>query len=178
LSCASSSNVCAAGGGAPINITSLQVAGSGQLYSLRFSGYDDTANVLTIDGQSIIYSYTSTTANLRDLASTHGAFKPRFFSAHIPPENILASWAVQPDMEIQFHHSASDGTFAIVSFYFKSTVGADSGPFAFFDPSALTAGSTTAQGVNVFGLQAFFDGLESNFQNSYYYYEGSLTVPP
>jgi len=178
VSCASSSNVCAiANGASPITVTSQQVASSGQLYSLRFSGYDDTANVLTIDGQSIIYSYTSTTATLRDLASTHGAFTPRFFSAHLPPEHQIDGWDVQPDMELQFYHSANDGTFSVVSFFFTSKPGVGTGVFSFLDPSVL-AGSTSAQGVPVVGLQAFFDDLEAQYLNSYYYYEGSLTVPP
>jgi len=52
------------------------------------------------------------------------------------------------------------------------------GFFSFLNPSVLAPGATSAQGVPVVGLQVFFDDLEAQYLNSYYYYEGSLTVPP
>jgi len=144
---------------------------------LRFKSYEDTSNILQIDGESIIYRYSSTTAEMRNLNSAEGVFKPRYFSVHIPPEHVLPNHAEdEAAMEVQYFHSASDGSFAVVVFFFKA--GAHNDFLSFLDPSVITAGSTTAEDVPIVGVEQFLTDMQDAFEDSYYYYKGSLTQPP
>jgi len=172
-------NVCGVGSlQSPISISSKRDASTGQLSQLRFKEYEDTANILQIDGQTIIYRYSSTTAEMRDLSTGEGLFKPRYFSVHLPPEHSLP-WpsGEKPAMELQFFHSSADGTFGVVVFFFK--VVAENNPLlSFLDPSVIPEGRTTAEDVQITGINDFLMYIQHNYQDSYYFYLGSLTQPP
>jgi len=78
--CNSFTTVCGIGAEqSPIAVVSSRSATEAQLSRLRFKDYTDGLNTLIIDGQTILYQYSSVTAQLRNLNTAEGVFTPKFF---------------------------------------------------------------------------------------------------
>jgi carbonic anhydrase len=65
-------------------------------------------------------------------------FEPRYFAAHIPPENVLPGHEgdTKPDMEVQLFHESDSGETAVVSFFFKASMDDDTPTFSFLDTNS------------------------------------------
>jgi carbonic anhydrase len=163
----------------PVRINDSEVA-TDQVSQLRWVGYDDTANTYYNDGDDIHYFYASTTAGLRPLwAIDEVPYKPFLISAHLPPEHFLPSHvniSTRPELELQFYHTTINGTYVVVSFFFYATT--FDNPFLDFLNPSLIGGGNSVDNITISGLADFLEAIQEDFQDSYYYYQGSLTVPP
>jgi len=174
VSCPRATNVCSADTSlsqSPIKVLSRRETGDDQLSQLRFSGYEDGLYAYKADGNNIRVTYTSRTAQLRNLNSGKGVFKAKVIVAHMPAEHVLPGDL--PDLEVQFYHQAADGSWAAVSTFFKADDETTDSWLSFLDPAGVENGQT-----QIIGFQEFWDKAQDAKKDSYLFYSGSVTQPP
>jgi len=66
----------------------------------------------------------------------------------------------------------------LLLFFFFKAGDVDNALLSFLDPSVIPDGTTTAEDVPITGINEFLVDMQSKFEDSFYYYKGSLTQPP
>jgi len=178
VACPTSTNICTADTStaqSPINVLSRRETSPDQLSELRFTGYEDGLYAYKADGNNIRITYSSRTAQMRNLNSGKGVFKAKLIVAHMPAEHMLPGLVGTevPDLEVQFYHQGADGSWAVVSTFYKADDTITDSWLSFLDPALVSNG----QG-QIIGFQNFWDSAQDAKEDSYLYYTGSLTQPP
>eukprot|EP01087_Luapelamoeba_hula_P019880 TRINITY_DN6656_c0_g1_i1.p1 TRINITY_DN6656_c0_g1~~TRINITY_DN6656_c0_g1_i1.p1 ORF type:complete len:345 (+),score=32.89 TRINITY_DN6656_c0_g1_i1:116-1150(+) len=103
-----------------------------------------------------------------------GSFNLHSILYHSPSEHTISGQAL--DIEAQFIHFSNEGYMTIFALLFQAGSSPRSSPFlSHFYTHLPNNASSPATTVKAFDIQAF---LSDALSEGYYYYQGSLTVPP